>query len=56
MNMVIEEIHLPLRIYTEPLMTGDEFFRVRALNDTVSIEREPDGGILVKILAGSNES
>jgi Uma2 family endonuclease len=52
MNIVIEEIHLPLRIYTERPMTDDELLRFCAVNDIVRIEREPDGGIVIRMLPG----
>jgi len=51
MNIELKETDFPVRIYTEPPMTDEELLRVRTINDTVSIQREPDGGILVRMLA-----
>jgi Uma2 family endonuclease len=52
MNIAFEEIHFPLRIYTEQFMTDDELLRFCAVNDIFRIEREPDGGIVLRMLPG----
>ena len=55
MNIVIDEIHFPVRIYTEPPMTDEKLLEVCSMNEQLSIKRETDGGILVDLLNGENE-
>ena len=53
MNLALAEIDLPLRIRLERPMTDEELLRFCAVNDSVRIERAPDGELIVMTPAGN---
>jgi Uma2 family endonuclease len=52
MNLALNEIELPIRLRTDTPMSDDEFMRFCAANETLRVEREPNGEILVMTPAG----
>jgi Uma2 family endonuclease len=56
MNFTLAEIELPVRIIPDRPMTDDELMRFCAANDSVRVEREPNGEILVMTPANSKSS
>jgi len=53
MNLELTDIELPVRLRTEAPMSDLELMRFCAANETLRVEREPNGAILVMTPAGS---
>ena len=53
MNLDLKEIELPIRLITEHPMSDEELMRFCAANETLRVEREPNGEILVMTPAGA---
>jgi len=56
MNLALNEIELPVRLRFDRPMTDEELMRFCAVNDDLSVEREPNGEILVMTPANSRTS
>ena len=56
MNFALNEIELPIRLITERPMSDFELMRFCAANETLRVEREPTGEILVMTPAGNKTS
>ena len=56
MNLVLGESELPLRLRFERPMTDDELLRFCAENDSVQIERDTNGELLLMTPSGMNTS
>ena len=56
MDFELKEIELPVRLITAEPMSDDELMRFCAANETLRVEREPNGEILVMTPAGSKTS
>jgi Uma2 family endonuclease len=54
MNVALSEIDLPVRLRFQRPMTDEELEQFCATNDSLRVEREPNGEILVMTPAGSN--
>src|SRR5271163_2690574 len=53
MNLELTDIELPVRLRTEAPMSDLELMRFCAANESLRVEREPNGEILVMTPAGS---
>jgi Uma2 family endonuclease len=56
MNLALAEIDLPIRLSLERPMTDDELLRFCAANDSLSLERETNGEILIMTPANTKTS
>src|SRR6185437_16018159 len=56
MNFALAEMPLPLRFRPRTPMSDEELMRFSAANDAVRVERDANGEILVKPLAGCRTS
>ncbi len=56
MNLALNQIELPIRLTTERPMSDLELMRFCTANETLRIEREPNGEILVMTPAGNKTS
>ncbi len=56
MTLVLENLPLPARIRPETPMSDEELLRFCAANDSVRIERAPDGELIVMTPTGSESS
>jgi Uma2 family endonuclease len=56
MNLSLTELPLPVHLRPETAMTEDELLRFCAVNDSVRIEREPNGELLIMSPSGSETS
>lgn len=56
MNLALKEIELPVRLITEQPMSDLDLMRFCAANETLRVEREPNGEILVMTPAGNKTS
>lgn len=54
MNVALSEIDLPVRLRFQQAMTDEQLEQFCATNDSLRVEREPNGEILVMTPAGSN--
>ena len=52
MNLALNEIDLPIRLIPERPLSDEELMRFCAANETLRVEREPNGEILVMTPAG----
>lgn len=56
MHLALSQLDLPMRIRTKQPMTDEEFMRFCAENETVRVEREPNGELLIMSPSGSDTS
>jgi Uma2 family endonuclease len=56
MNFSISELPLPFRLRTESPLSDEELMRFSAANETLRVEREPNGELLIMSPSGSDTS
>jgi Uma2 family endonuclease len=56
MNLALTEIEFPIRLRPERPMTDKELLRFCAVNETVRVERDTDGDLLLMTVAGASTS
>jgi Uma2 family endonuclease len=56
MNFALSEIELPVRIIPSSPLSDDQLMRFCAANETLRVEREPNGEILIMTPSGFQTS